>query len=76
LARELGCLGYPDFAHLATGQKKMNPADFLLTALSQRNLEARTAEGRPWLVAKYPDMNSEWFRMHEARTYKTVWASL
>ena len=60
LARELGCLGYPGFAHLATGQKKMNPADFLLTALSQRNLEARTAEGLPWLVAKYPDMNSEW----------------
>jgi transcriptional regulator with XRE-family HTH domain len=60
LARELGCLGYPGFAHLATGQKKMNPADFLLTALSQNNLEARTAEGLPWLVAKYPDMNCEW----------------
>jgi transcriptional regulator with XRE-family HTH domain len=60
LARELGWLGYPGFAHLATGQKKMNPADFLLTALSQNNLEARTAEGLPWLVAKYPDMSSEW----------------
>ena len=60
LARELGGLGYPGFAHLATGQKKMNPADFLLMALSQRNLEARTAEGLPWLVVKYPDMNSEW----------------
>jgi transcriptional regulator with XRE-family HTH domain len=60
LARELGRLGYPGFAHLATGQKKMNPADFLLMALSQNNLEARTAEGLPWLVAKYPDMNSEW----------------
>jgi transcriptional regulator with XRE-family HTH domain len=60
LARELGWLGYPGFAHLATGQKKMNPADFLLAALSQNNLEARTAEGLPWLVAKYPDMNSAW----------------
>jgi transcriptional regulator with XRE-family HTH domain len=60
LARELGSLGYPGFAHLGTGQKKMNPADFLLMALSQNNLEARTAEGLPWLVAKYPDMNSEW----------------
>ena len=60
LARELGWLGYPGFAHLATGQKKMNPADFLLAALSQNNLEARTAEGLPWLVAKYPDMNSGW----------------
>jgi len=29
-------------------------------ALSQNNLEARTAEGLPWLVAKYPDMNCEW----------------
>lgn len=60
LARELGGLGYPGFAHLGTGHKKMNPADFLLMALSQNNLEARTAEGLPWLVAKYPDMNCEW----------------
>jgi transcriptional regulator with XRE-family HTH domain len=60
LARELGCLGYPGFAHLGTGQKKLNPAEFLLMALSQNNLEARTAEGLPWLVAKYPDMNCDW----------------
>ncbi len=45
----------------------MNPADFLLLALSQNNLDARTAEGLPWVVAKYPDMDSQWL-VQNART--------
>jgi len=28
----------------------------VLTALAQHNLEARVAEGLPWLVLWYPDM--------------------
>ena len=60
LARELSYLGYPGYSHLRASHKKMNPADFLLLALSQNNLEARTAEGLPWVVAKYPDMDAEW----------------
>lgn len=59
LARELASLGYPGFAHLRK-TKKVNPADFLLTALVQRNLEARVAEALPWLVLRYPDMPREW----------------
>lgn len=59
-AEELSYLGYPGFAHLKASRKKMNPADFLLMALAQNNLESRTAEGLPWVVAKYPDMNSGW----------------
>ena len=59
LAHELASLGYPGFAHLRK-TKKVNPADFLLTALFQRNLEARVAEGLPWLVLRYPDMPREW----------------
>jgi transcriptional regulator with XRE-family HTH domain len=59
LAHELASLGYPGFAHLRK-TKKANPADFLLTALFQRNLEARVAEGLPWLVLRYPDMPREW----------------
>lgn len=59
LARELALLGYPGFAHLRGGLRKVNPAEFLLTALAQRNLEARTAEGLPWLVLQYPDMPTD-----------------
>src|ERR1700675_4202322 len=41
LARELASLGYPGFAHLRGKARKANPANFLLTALLQQNLEAR-----------------------------------
>lgn len=60
LARELAALGYPGFAHLRRGSKKMNPADYLLAAVAQPNLEARVAEGLPWLVAQYPEMDFVW----------------
>jgi transcriptional regulator with XRE-family HTH domain len=67
LAHELALLGYPGYAHLRKGGQAGNPASFLLTALGQRNLEARTAEGLPWVVLKYPDMDST-FLVREART--------
>ena len=66
LAHELASLGYPGFAHLRGKAKRANPAEFLLTALGQRNLEARVAEGLPWLVLQYPDMPLEWL-VREAR---------
>ncbi|HKO03840.1 MAG TPA: helix-turn-helix transcriptional regulator [Candidatus Acidoferrales bacterium] len=66
LARELAVLGYPGFAHLRRGGRNMNPAEFLLTALAQRNLEARVAEGLPWLLLRYPDMSAD-FLVREAR---------
>jgi len=66
LAHELALLGYPGFAHLRGGGRRMNPAEFLLTALTQRNLEARVAEGLPWLVVRYPDMGRDWL-LREAR---------
>lgn len=56
LANELASLGYPGFAHLRGRVKKVNPAEFLLLALGQSNLEARVAEGLPWVVSKYADM--------------------
>lgn len=65
LAAELAGLGYPGFAHLPK-TRKGNPATFLLTALLQSNLEARTAEGLPWLVLEYPDMPEEYL-VREAR---------
>jgi transcriptional regulator with XRE-family HTH domain len=66
LAHELASLGYPGFAHLHGRARKANPAEFLLTALGQRNLEARVAEGLPWLVLRYPDMPLDWL-VREAR---------
>jgi transcriptional regulator with XRE-family HTH domain len=66
LAHELASLGYPGFAHLRGRAKRANPAEYLLTALGQRNLEARVAEGLPWLVLRYPDMPLEWL-VREAR---------
>lgn len=66
LAHQLALLGYPGFAHLRGGARKINPAEFLVTALAQRNLEARVAEGLPWLVLRYPDMPTD-FLVREAR---------
>jgi transcriptional regulator with XRE-family HTH domain len=66
LAHELASLGYPGFAHLRGKAKKANPAEFLVTALGQRNLEARVAEGLPWLVLRYRDMPLDWL-VREAR---------
>lgn len=60
LARELGSLGYPGFAHLRRETQEVNPAKFLLTALAQKNLEVRVAEGLPWLVLRYPEMDFNW----------------
>jgi transcriptional regulator with XRE-family HTH domain len=60
LVHGLASLGYPGFAHLRRSTKKRNPAEFLLTALAQRNLDARVAEGLPWLVLRYPDMPLDW----------------
>lgn len=61
LAYELASLGYPGFAHLRrSGVKRVNPAEYLLSALQQRNVEARLAEGLPWVVARYPDMDFDW----------------
>lgn len=61
LAYELASLGYPGFAHLhRRGVRRMNPAEYLLSALSRNDLEARVAEALPWLVVRYPDMNFAW----------------
>src|SRR5262245_31927865 len=66
LARELALLGYPGFAHLHRGLRKVNPAAYLLSALRQRNLEARTKEALPWVVLRYPDMPTNYL-VREAR---------
>jgi transcriptional regulator with XRE-family HTH domain len=59
LARDLSRLGYPGFAYLRGGWLK-NPGEVLLTALAQRNLDSRVAEALPWLLLRYPEMDSDW----------------
>ncbi len=50
LAQQLGSLGYLGFAYLRA-TKKRNPAEVLLTALAQENLESRLTEALPWLLS-------------------------
>jgi transcriptional regulator with XRE-family HTH domain len=56
---DLAALGYPGFAYLRTRVRR-NPAGVLLDALNERDLDARVAEGLPWLALTYDDMDWDW----------------
>ena len=56
---ELGALGYPGLAYLRSRVRR-NPADVLLDALNESDLDARLAEGLPWLALVFVDMDWEW----------------
>ena len=60
LAEDLAVLGYPGFAYLRGSRRKKNPAEVLLTALAQEDLEPRLAEALPWLLLRYPDVDTSW----------------
>lgn len=66
LAGTLAALGYPGFAHLPARRHRVNPAEFVLSAVAQDNLEARTAEGLPWVLLQYPDLPADWL-LRESR---------
>jgi transcriptional regulator with XRE-family HTH domain len=59
LARDLGRLQYPGFAYLRGGWLK-NPGEVLLVALAQRTLDSRVAEALPWVLLRYPEVDSDW----------------
>lgn len=59
LRDELGALGYPGFSYVRK-KPRHNPAELLLNALKESELDVRVVEGLPWLAAKYPDMDWEW----------------
>ena len=65
---ELGALGYPRFSYLRV-RRRRNPAEVLLEGLSQADLDARVAEGLPWLALTYVDMDWDWLvrnaRLHD-----------
>lgn len=52
LAQELAALGYPGFAYLRGGWKR-NPAEILVSALAQPNLDPRLTEALPWVLLRY-----------------------
>jgi transcriptional regulator with XRE-family HTH domain len=56
---DLAALGYPGFAYLKKKTRR-NPAEVLLDALNEPNLDARVAEGLPWLPLTYVDMDWDW----------------
>jgi transcriptional regulator with XRE-family HTH domain len=56
---DLAALGYPGFAYLRTKVRR-NPAGVLLHALNEPNLDARVAEGLPWLALTDVDMDWDW----------------
>jgi hypothetical protein len=48
--------------------RKVNPAEVLLAALAQKNLESRLAEALPWLLLRYPDVDNHWL-VREAKLH-------
>jgi len=59
LRSELARLGYPGFAHVR-GRVRHNPAEVLLNALNQSELDTRVVEGLPWLAFAYADLDWDW----------------
>lgn len=55
----LGALGYPGFSYRRPRTRR-NPAEVLFDALNEPDLDARVAEGLPWLALTYVDMDWDW----------------
>jgi transcriptional regulator with XRE-family HTH domain len=60
LVESLAKLKYPGFAYMRSRVANKNPFEFLLTALGQKELEARVAEALPWVVTQYIHAESTW----------------
>ena len=59
LAHTLGKLGYPGFSHLQNAPL-CNPAQLLLECLRKSNLDVRVAEGLPWLLSHFEQLDTLW----------------
>jgi transcriptional regulator with XRE-family HTH domain len=59
-ARELANMGYPGFAHFQSDEPGWNPAQLLVAALSEPNLDRRVAEALPWLALHYSALDWDW----------------
>ena len=60
LMEDLAKLDYPGFAYVRTRVRSKHPAEVLLTALAQEDLEGRAAEALPWLLLRYWHMDFDW----------------
>jgi len=58
--RLLAGLGYPGYSQLRAGARHVNPAEVVLDALSQDNLDARATAGLPWVLLHYSDLDWDW----------------
>lgn len=61
IQNRLASLGYPGFEHLRVRQTS-NPAEVVLGAVVQRDLDTRLVEALPWVLKTYTDLNWEWLR--------------
>jgi transcriptional regulator with XRE-family HTH domain len=61
LQNQLAALGYPGFEHVRAKQTS-NPAEVVLSAVVQRDLDTRLVESLPWVLKSYTDLNWEWLR--------------
>jgi transcriptional regulator with XRE-family HTH domain len=61
LQNQLASLGYPGFEHVRARQAS-NPAEVVLSAVVQRDLDTRLVEALPWVLKSYTDLNWDWLR--------------
>ncbi len=59
--KELGSLGYPGFEHVRS-RAACNPAEAVLHAVLNRDLDTRLVEALPWVLGTYPDLRWDWLR--------------
>ena len=61
LQRKLASLGYPGFEHVRS-RAVSNPAEVVLNAVVNRDLDTRLVEALPWVLSTYTGLNWAWLR--------------
>ncbi len=61
LQRKLAFLGYPGFEHIRS-KAPGNPAEVVLHAVVEPDLDARLVEALPWVLSTYSTLDWEWLR--------------
>ena len=59
--KELGPLGYPGFEHVRS-RAACNPAEVVLHAVLNRDLDTRLVEALRWVLGAFPDLRWDWLR--------------
>lgn len=60
LRQELAAFGYPGFSYLRRRRPRHNPAQVLLSALGEPDLDMRVVEALPWLAFAFRDLDWDW----------------